>query len=152
MSDAAPVSESLGEYMGKDVSAVSVKIMKAGDGLSKQLEIDPRILVPGERYVVLLEGVAGDHTHKLIDKADTWELVQTLNAETVTFVDDKMSESKIRRARDRIAKFDEEKKGTSRLPGTNAEDLEPPENDLAEPFRPVPDWEDDGNQPGDPSD
>lgn len=152
MSDPAPAPESLGEYMGKDVSAVSVKIMKAGDGLSKQLEIDPRILIPGERYVVLLEGVAGDHTHKLIEKADTWELVQTLNAETVTFVDDKTSESKIRRARDRVKKYDEEKKGTTRLPGTDAEDLEPPENDPVEPLRPVPDWEDDASNPEQPDD
>lgn len=142
MSNAAPAPESLGEYMGKDVTAVSVKIAKAGDGLSKQLEIDPRILVPGERYIVLLEGVAGDHTHKLIDKADTWELVQTLNAETVTFVDDKTSDSKIRRARDRVAKFAEEKKGTTRLPGTDAEDLEPADDSA---LRPVPDWEDNGN-------
>lgn len=152
MSDAAPATETLGEYMGKDVTFVSVKIAKAGDGLSKQLEIDPRILIPGERYVVLLEGVAGDHTHKLIDKSDTWELVQTLNAETVTFVDDKTSESKIRRARDRVKKFEEEKKGESRLPGTDAEDLEPPENDPVEPLRPVPDWEDDGTPPGDATD
>lgn len=134
----------LGEdYMGKAVSSTSVKIMKAGDGLSKQLAIAPRVLVPGERYMVLVEGIAGDHTHKLIDKADTWELVQVLNADTVTFVDDKASESKLRKAKDRIAKHEEQVKGKARLPGTDAEDLEPKDDDDSDPgTRPEPDWQD----------
>lgn len=103
------------DYMGRPVTAMSVKITKAGDGLSKQLGIEPRLLVPGEKYRVLLEGVAGDHTHKLIEKADSWELVQVLEAETVTFVDDKASESKLRVAKDRVAKHEKEKKGEGRL-------------------------------------
>lgn len=137
--------EALGDdYMGKRVSATSVSIKKAGDGLSKQLAIAPRILVPGERYMVLVEGIAGDHTHKLIDKADSWELVQVLNADTVTFVDDKASESKIRKAKDRIAKHEEQVKGKERLPGTDAEDLEPKDDHDTDPgARPDPDWEED---------
>lgn len=103
------------DYMGKRVSATSVKIAKAGDGLSKQLAIAPRVLVPGERYMVLVEGIAGDHTHKLIEKADSWELVQVLNADTVTFVDDKASESKIRKSEGprREARGEDEGEGTS---------------------------------------
>lgn len=103
------------DYLNMPVTAMSVKITKAGDGLSKQLGIDPRLLVPGQKYRVLLEGIAGDHTHKLIPKAESWELVQVLEAETVTFVDDKASESKIRVARDRVAKAAKESKGETRL-------------------------------------
>jgi len=114
----------LGEYMDRDVSATSVKITKAGDGLSKQLKVDPIVLVPGERYTVLLEGVAGSHTHKLIEKADTWELVQELVAQTVTFVDGDDFQRIIRVAADRVAAAAEARKGVQRLDGTDAADLE----------------------------
>lgn len=77
----------LGDYLGRAVSATSVRITKAGDGLSKQLDIAPRLLQPGERVRVVLEATVTQHTHKPIKKADTWELVQTLEAETVTFAD-----------------------------------------------------------------
>ncbi len=142
----------LGDYMDRDVSATSVKITKAGDGLSKQLEVDPMILVPGQTYMVLLEGVAGSHTHKLIDKAGTWELVQELIAKTVTFVDGEDLEKVIRIAADRVTAAAEARKGVQRLDGTNAADLEVPPppltvDDIAEleaaaGGRPEPEWDD----------
>lgn len=119
-------------YLGREVSSIAVKITKAGDGLSKQLGIAPQVFQPGQKVMVLLECEAGAHTHKPIDKADTWELVETLEAVTATIVTDKASESKLRTAADRVAKAAEGKKGTQRLDGTDAEDLEHPDPDWGE--------------------
>lgn len=141
----------LGVYMDRDVSATSVKITKAGDGLSKQLAVDPIVLVPGDTYMVLLEGRAGSHTHKLIDKANTWELVQELVAQTVTFVDGDDLQKVIRIAADRVERAQEAAKGVQRLEGTDATDLEVViDGEVADgevvadesPLRPEPEWHD----------
>lgn len=129
-------------YMGRAVSATSVKITNSGDGLSKQLGIAPQVFEPEQRVMVLLECEAGPHTHKLIDKANTWELIQTLKAETATIVDDRASASKLRKAADRVAKVEEQKKGTQRLDGTDASDLEGGDPDEAPPSPPDPEWDD----------
>lgn len=119
----------LGGYLGRDVSCASIKITRAGDGLSKQLEIEPEILMPGQTYYVLLEVEAGQHTHKPIKKADTWELIQTLEARTATFVQGEDMEKLIRMAADRVEAAAEARKGVQRLEGTSAADLEPGQAD-----------------------
>jgi hypothetical protein len=141
----------LGNYMGRDVSSTSVKITKAGDGLSKQLDIEPKVLVPGETYMVLLEAKAGSHTHKVIEKAGTWELIQVLEAQTVTFVDGEDMEKMLRIAADRVQAATEAAKGVQRLDGTDAADLEgstmyAPDDDGPAALtagQPEPEWDDD---------
>lgn len=146
----------LGEYMNRAVSSTSVKITKAGDGLSKQLDIEPRLLQPTETYYVLLEARGGTHTHKLIEKAGTWELVQELVAKTVTFVEGEDMEKLIRIAADRVQQASEAKRGVQRLDGTGAEDLEVIDAELVDDDlgeleaeasgRPEPEWDDSNSE------
>ena len=148
----------LGTYLDIDVSCSSIKITKAGDGLSKQLDIEPRVLMPRTTVYVLLEAEVGAHTHKPIPKSGTWELIQTLEAKTATFVEGDDMEKLIRMAADRVNAAAEARKGVQRLDGTNADDLEADyivdaeivDDELGEletqaGGRPEPEWDDDEN-------
>lgn len=115
----------IGEYMDMPVTATSIKITNVGDGLSKQLEIAPEILRPGDTVNVLVQCTVGDHTHRLIPKAESWELIQQLKGGTAVIVTDSQNASRLRKAADVVAKADESAKGQDRLdPSMDAEQLE----------------------------
>lgn len=108
----------LGEYLGKDIIRTSVKITKAGDGLSASLGISPEVFQQGEELMILAKVKVGQHIHKPIKDTECLELVQEFEALTVTIVDDKTSARRIAQQENELAKAAEKKKGTQRLPGT----------------------------------
>jgi hypothetical protein len=77
----------LGRFEGKDVLSATVKITKAGDGLSKALAIEPEALHSGDVVYVVLKGVVGDIAFKPIKDTNGFARVQTIEAGTVTMVD-----------------------------------------------------------------
>lgn len=110
--------EGLGEYLGKDIIRTSVKITKAGDGLSKSVGIAPQLFAQGDELMVLLKVKVGQHIHKPIPETECLELVQEFEAITATIVDDKTSARRIAQQENELAKAAEKAKGTQRLPGT----------------------------------
>lgn len=78
---------------GVEVTGVAIKLTNAGDGLSKSMEVEARILQPGERVTVLIEGVVqpirfdpvrlqgGDRDYSRVTRE------QSIKAELATIVD-----------------------------------------------------------------
>lgn len=136
---AMEIAEALGEYRGRRVTATSIAIRNAGDGLSQAMEIAPEVYEPGDTVYVLLECTVDKHNFALVEKGDSYELKQVFKAGTATVVDDQGSKKKIAQQANKVQRAREEKVGTQRIPGTeDAIDGQPDEGAL----RPVPDWED----------
>lgn len=120
-----PEQRSFGEYRGKPITAITMAVKNAGDGLSKSLDINvPNLddLEVGETVRVLLEGEIKRHDYALIEKADSYELKVEIKAGAGMLTD--QGERKLRAVRDLIAKTAEAKKGQNRLGGMDAPDLE----------------------------
>lgn len=110
--------EGLGEYLGKDIIRTSVKITKAGDGLSKSVGIAPQLFAQGDELMVLLKVKVGQHIHKPIPETECLELVQEFEAITATIVNDQASQKRLAQQENALAKAEEKKKGVQRIPGT----------------------------------
>lgn len=124
-------NSTLGEYRGRQIIKTKIAIGNSGDGLSKAMGIKPQVLEPGDTVMVLLECVVTYHKHELDEESGCYELVQKLRAGTATIVDDNTSASKLRKQADAIQKAHDAAKGQDRLDGTDADDLEPSEGELA---------------------
>lgn len=122
----------LGFYQDDRVIRTSIAVKGAGDGLSKSLGIDPQLLSVGSKGMLLLEYEVLAHEYKRVPDTDCFEVKQVLRAGTATIVDDNTSASKLRKQADAIQKAHDSAKGQDRLDGTNADDLEPSEGELAE--------------------
>lgn len=123
--------EGLGEYLGKDIIRTSVKITKAGDGLSKSVGITPQLFAQGDELMVLVKVRVGQHIHKPIPDTECLELVQEFEALTATIVTDQASSRRLAQQEQALAKAAEKKKGVERLPGEVADAIDgrPPESD-----------------------
>lgn len=108
----------LGEYRGRDIIRTSVKITKAGDGLSKSMGIAPAVYEQGDELMVLLKVVVGPHTHKMIADTECLELIQSFEAETAVIVDDAASRKKLDRQENALRVASERARGVERIPGT----------------------------------
>lgn len=108
----------LGSYFDRPVIRTSIKLTKAGDGLSKALGIAPQVLEPGKTVMVLVECTVGPHTHAPIPDTECFALIQTLEAGVATIVGDKASERKLRLQANAIDRAREQAKGIARIPGT----------------------------------
>lgn len=121
----------LGEYRGKPITSISIAIRNAGDGLSKSLEIAPKIVEGGDRLAVLLDGDVTHHDYEYLPKTDSYELKLVMKTETALVVDDAGSAKKLRVMRDKIDKHESAKKGQDRLGGDalDADKLEGDDDD-----------------------
>lgn len=113
----------LGKFEGRSVSGTTIAITNAGDGLSKALAVEPRVLNQhDEVYVVLKTKV---DRIAFIDSKDDPEKacirVHTLKAGEATIVDEALVAEVLADQRRRL----EEAEGVYRLPGTEGE--APPE-------------------------
>lgn len=108
----------LGEYRGHDIIRTSIKLTKAGDGLSKALGIAPHVYEQGDELMVLVKVKVGQHAHKLIPDTECLELVQEFEAQTATIVSGQQYERTLSTAENRQRKAQEEAKGIQRVPGT----------------------------------
>lgn len=102
LKDALSDKSMLGTYQGEPVLKTTIKLVRAGDGLSKAMKIEPELLPVGSKGMLLVEYEVDQHAHKRITDTDAFELVQTLVALTVTPVDDKSSQRKIERQRRKL--------------------------------------------------
>jgi hypothetical protein len=127
-----PDDGDLGEFEGKRVAAIKVVINNAGDGLSRAMDIDPRLLEIHDRAYVLLrvdttkvrfEPHKPDKGEEDLDELDR---VQILRAEGAMIVPpDAGIDTMITRVQERERERREAQRGIMRLPGTGAEEGEP---------------------------
>lgn len=81
----------LGTFEGKEVIGTPMVVRKAGDGLSKAMDVAPEVLHHGERVFVVLQCNVSRVTFvPNKDNADMFDRVQVLDAELATFVDEKV--------------------------------------------------------------
>lgn len=76
----------LGSFDGAPVLATSIKITKAGDGLSKALAVDPQIIHSDEKIYVVLETTCAQITFKPVKDTDGMLRLHTLEAGAATIV------------------------------------------------------------------
>lgn len=94
-------------YLGRQVLRTSIKLTKAGDGLSKAKAIDPEQYEPGTKVYVVMECTVGQHTHDLIDGTEAYELVQEFRAGTATVVEHDLVSEVLAEQRARIIEAEE---------------------------------------------
>lgn len=133
----------LGEFEGRPVIASTVKLTKAGDGLSAALQIDPVRYAVGERVFIVIEAEVGAVAHAPVKGAETTLMrSHVLRTETATMVDGELVQTVLdeQRAKIEAAELErlrarEEAAGVQRLRGTEPwsddelDDL-PPSDDL----------------------
>lgn len=146
MSDGVTLDEALadksmlGSYQELPVLKTSIKLTKAGDGLSKSLGIDPQLLPIGATGMLLVGYKVESHGHKLIKDVDAFELIQTLEATTVTIVDDQGSARKIEKQRRKLEEAEALRQNKPKLVNQDGTKMDV-DGDIAE--RPEHEWDDD---------
>lgn len=76
----------LHEFEGRDVLQSSVKIVKAGDGLSKAVAVEPTEFAIGDEVYVVLHAVVTKVHYEPLSDTGTLRRVHTLSTETATSV------------------------------------------------------------------
>jgi hypothetical protein len=124
----------LAAYDGKDVLRTSIKITKAGDGLSEAMSIDPVQLPIGTKGVLVLEFVVEAHKHKPIPNTNALVLEQVLAAGTATLIDAELVDQALKAQREKIDAAREAASGQARLLDTRGkpvgDDDEDPEDEV----------------------
>ena len=77
-------------YEQRDVVSTSIKITKAGDGLSKALAVAPVEYHHGDRVFVVLECVCVNVDYPVVKDTDVLNRRHTLETELATPVDEKL--------------------------------------------------------------
>lgn len=115
LAEALADNSTLGTYQDQPVLRTAVKLTKAGDGLSAALSLDPELLPIGSTGTLLVAYEVVGHTHKPVKDTECFELVQTLEARTVTRYDTKGAETAIERQRRKIDEAQMAAKGVRSL-------------------------------------
>ena len=76
----------LGQFDGRDVLTTSVKVTKAGDGLSEALGVDPQLLHHGDRGAIVIEYEVDKITFDPIKDTNGLNRVHTLKAMRGTLI------------------------------------------------------------------
>lgn len=129
----------LPKFEGREVRTATVKITRAGDGLSEALSIEPEALHHKERVFFVMEGSVEQINHKPINKDDEQQgltRIHTIEAKSIAKVDEAdvrelldAQKAKVEAARkaaaeqelleqEQAAIAEEKRKGITRLPGT----------------------------------
>lgn len=119
----------LGKFEGKDVRGSAVVIKRAGDGLSKELRINPEVIPDGATVYFVLKGEVDHVSFPKVDKASKDKIRRhTVNTIEVTRVEAEDVEPFLEAARRRIAEAEEAERlaeekaaGVQRLPVGDAE-------------------------------
>ena len=110
-----PKDEGLGTFEGRSVSAIKIIITKAGDGLSKAMAVEPKVLHQGdEGYLVLAYSTSKIRFDPIKDEDDLAERVQILEATGATFVDRDLVGALVEEMRGRVETHEEEVKEAKR--------------------------------------
>lgn len=102
----------LGSFEGAPVLSTTIKIKKAGDGLSKAMDVDPVLLHTGQKVYVVLETEVGPIAFPPIKDTEGVARVHDLIAQRATFIDKQAVAAALDAQERRI----EEAQGIQRLP------------------------------------
>lgn len=104
-----PIPSLLPSFEGDEVREVSIKITRAGDGLSDALKVAPLALHRGDEVYYLLRGLVSQVTHKEVKPgSDDLVRVHVIVTQDITEVDAALAEPIISRAKEQIRrKLDE---------------------------------------------
>ncbi len=80
----------LGTFDGRDILGQSIKITRAGDGLSAALSIEPREFHIGDRVYVVLETEVTDTGFKPVADIEGLRQIFTLQAGAATIVEEEL--------------------------------------------------------------
>lgn len=110
---------SLSPFEGNEVVGTSIKVTKAGDGLSAALKVEPAEYELGEKIFVVLETTVADiHFPKSKDNAEARIRAHTLETGLATVVDGAKVKAVLSAQRKKL----EEAEGVSKLPGMDEPD------------------------------
>lgn len=122
----AKKSEVLPSYEGREVVHASMKITRAGDGLSEALQLAPVALHHGDLVHVVLKGRVIDVQHPLLKSTDSDEdrLVRKhiVATEEITIVDENDVQGALNKAAEHLAALRDEAAGREPLPGLNGKE------------------------------
>lgn len=120
----AALDHKLTPFEGRDVARATMKIMKAGDGLSDAMSLDPMELHHGEEVYCVIKGTVAKVNFPPISGADgLLSREHVIHAEEIAIVAPDEVEALLDRERERILKLKEEAAGVQRLPDPNADPL-----------------------------
>lgn len=108
----------LSSFEGRDVLQTTIRITRAGDGLSQALAVDPQEFHLAETVVVVLECQVARVHHEELNDTGVLRRVHTLRAGTATIMD----EDVVRAALDDQRLAIERAQGIERLPLAEAAD------------------------------
>lgn len=110
-------------FEGSDVTEATLRITKAGDGLSAALDLEPEALHHGERVYYVLEGLVAQVNHVPV-KAGSQKLkrVHTVVAQRVAPLAQHQADPILNMEQERIARLRQEQEGAVTLENN---DLEP---------------------------
>lgn len=114
----------LGSFDGNDVVGTRIAVTNAGDGLSKAMKTEPRVMNIGEKVFVVLEcEVTKVGFVEVTDAAGEVVRTHTLRAGTASFIDEEDVREKIAEQAERNRKLADEAKGVRSI-GDWAGDIE----------------------------
>jgi hypothetical protein len=97
---------SLSKFDGQDVLVSRIKVAKAGDGLSKALEVEPTEFHHGDRVFVVLETVVGQVEFPELKDGVGLARVHRLDTELATIVDSQLVAKLLEEQRKKIAEHE----------------------------------------------
>lgn len=102
-------------FEGRDVIQATIRVTKAGDGLSKALGVDPQEFHHGQRVTVVLDTIVGGIDHLPIKDTDCLNRRHTLEAEAATIIDRDLVSAALDSQAERIQLAKEASQGVQRL-------------------------------------
>ena len=113
----------LGNFEGRDVIGTSMKVTRAGDGLSAAMALEPAIYHQGDEVTVVLRGRIGRVQFDEVKETDCLNRVHVLVASDITVVEEASINKILDAEKARLTKLREEAQGVSRLPGADGVEL-----------------------------
>jgi len=108
----ASTPPTLGQFDGREIVTASIKVTRAGDGLSQAMTVEPKEYHIGDIITVVLECEVATVNFKPINDTDVLARVHTLRAGIATIVENAFAKSVL----DAQRKKNDEAKGIQALP------------------------------------
>lgn len=116
-------TENLPPFDGRPVVRTTLKVTKAGDGLSPALQLDPQVFRIGQRVTLILDGVISDVDHRVAKGYDATEddaplqRLHTFETESAMVIDRGAVAEALDAQAEKIRLAREAAEGIQRLPG-----------------------------------
>lgn len=100
------MANKLGRHDGKEIIGCAIAVRNAGDGLSKAMQVEPKIIKDGSTVYILMEGTVHGIDYKDVPNNDTKTMrVHIVKAGTATLVDKEFAEETLQKQADAIEAF-----------------------------------------------